>query len=231
MRYIDDKLIEPAVVVRNGGAALDRQRMHAVHAKAALDHMRRGGLGGGEVARLHFEVEQDVIAPFVVDEWRLFPQRIRHGDDRRQRLEFHLDAGGEILGFARGRGEHHRDRLADMAHLSGGQDRPIRRLEAGQFRGRAHAADTGKVAGMKDALLRALRFAHRDDTRMGVRRAHEGRVQHPGQINVGAELAAPLQEARVLEPGQPRADTEFASHRSPQRAICSAGYPATSGLT
>ncbi len=114
---------------------------------------------------------QDVVAPFVVDEWRRFPQRIRHGHDRRQRLELHLDARGEILGFGRGRGQRHRDRLADMAHLAGGEDRPIRRLKAGQICGRAHAADTGKITGEKDALLRALRLAHRDDARVRVRRS------------------------------------------------------------
>ena len=45
-----------------------------------------------------------------------------------------------------------------------------------------------------------------------MRAAHEGGVQHSGQGNVGAELAAPFEKSRILESGQSGANSEF-THR------------------
>ena len=217
MRDIDDQLVEPAVVGGETNAAFERQRMHAVHAELALDDMGGGGLRRIQVAGFELDIDQDVVAPFVMNERRHFLQRIRHGHDRRQRLEIDLDQRRNVLGFRARRSKRHRNRLADVAHFADGKDRPIGRLEARQLRRRAHLADAAEVLGDINAVLEPLRLAHRDDAGVGMGAAHEGGVQHARQRDVGAELAAAFEKARVLEPRQSGANAEIACHRAPRR--------------
>ncbi len=83
MRNVDDELVEPAVIGGDAGTALERQRMHAVHAEAALDHVGGSGLGGGEIASLQLHVDEDIAAPFLVDQRCAARKRIPHRHDRR----------------------------------------------------------------------------------------------------------------------------------------------------
>ena len=100
MRHIDDELIEPAVVGRDAGATFQRQRVHPVHAEAALDDVSGGGLGGGEVAAFELHVDENVVAPFLVDEGRACRERIPHRHDRRQLLELDLHQSRDVFGLA-----------------------------------------------------------------------------------------------------------------------------------
>ena len=101
MRDIDHELIEPAVVGRNAGATFQRQRVHPVHAEAALDDVSGGGLGSGEIAAFELHVDEDVVAPFLVDEGRAGLERIPHRHDRRQLLELDLHQSRDIFGLRR----------------------------------------------------------------------------------------------------------------------------------
>jgi hypothetical protein len=43
-------------------------------------------------------------------------------------------------------------------------------------------------------------------------------MQHARQSDIGAELAAPFEEARVLKPWKPGADAKFTCHETPRRS-------------
>ena len=141
---------------RDAGAAFQRQRMHPVHPVASFDDVNRCGFRGVEVATGELDVDQDIVAPFVVDKRRRFFQRVRPGDDRRKRFKIDLDPGGEIdpRPTAARRRQRHCDRLTDVAHLAGCKDRPVGRLEARQLGGRAHPADALEIAGVEKPAAR-----------------------------------------------------------------------------
>ncbi len=234
MGDVDDKFVETVVVGGNAGAPLKRKGMHAVHAEASLDHMDRGGLGRGEVAAFELDVDQDIVAPLVVDKRLRLVERISHGHDGRQGLVLDLDARGEVLGFGRRCADDHGDRLADVPDFARGEDRPIGWLEAGKLRGRAHPADAGQIFGAKDVMLEACRLAYGEDAGVSMRAAHEHRVEHPRQLDVGAKLPATLKKPRVLQPRNPGADPKIVHRCAPAMmptATQSKGYDITGRVT
>ena len=91
--------------------------MHSVHAEAALDDVNGSGLCRSEIAGLKLDVDQDVVAPFLMNKRLTFLQCVRHRDDRRQRLEFHFDQRSDIFCLGRRRANHQGDRLADVPDL------------------------------------------------------------------------------------------------------------------
>ena len=91
--------------------------MHSVHAEAALDDVNGSGLCRSEIAGLKLDVDQDVVAPFLVNIRLPFLQGVRHRNDRRQRLEFHLDERRDVFCLGRRRGDHQGDWLADVPDL------------------------------------------------------------------------------------------------------------------
>jgi hypothetical protein len=119
-----------------------------------------------------------------------------------------LDA---VLHRVRVAGDDQREGLADEPHLVAGEDRHGRggELLGGAVEDRDDVAEgqVGGVVGRDDAgdLARRRQVQLRD---AGVRdrRAHEPRVQHPGQRDVVDEATAPGEQARVLVAGDRGAD-------------------------
>ncbi len=76
-------------------------------------------------------VERDIAGRPVVQQRCARLHRVARTGDRRQRIDIDDDRLGRILGLRQSFGDDERDRIADTAHLVGGQRRP-RRLPHGE---------------------------------------------------------------------------------------------------
>ncbi len=135
--------------------------------------------------------------------------------DQRQGLVVHLHVFGKILGRDARLGEHHRHRLADVAHDLARQ-RPARRLvHSGQHPAAAHRLDVFDVLAREDDTGGG---SDRPDAGMRMRRANENAVQLARKGQVADELAGTRQEALVLDAPQRGADHRTSSRSSSSRS-------------
>ncbi len=194
-------------------AAFHRRRRVAVVMEAALELVRGARERGIDVALADGEGADQVGGEFVVDHRCARAQRRFRVDHRRQRIEIEADQLGGVLGGVAALRQDHGDRLADVADLVVGEQRLLRidelvldlrgplarqrelrvrhrRQELGEVGAAEHIGDAGRrgSAGQID----------RADARVGDRAAHEGRVQHARQREIGDELPATGQQAMIL---------------------------------
>ncbi len=227
-RRVDHDLVAVEPAGRRGDghdrARLDRGAGDAVVDELEGDDVLRlgeGRLGGGDVAAL--EAHDEVAGGLRVELGRVGLRRVAHVDDRRQRrpVDRHELRGVERL-IARS-GNHHSDRLADVAHALA-RERPARRLVhsravgAGNAPQRCHRPDAvgGHVGAGVDG----------DDARRGggglrvdavdagvrVRRTHERARELAFEHEIANELSLADEKAQVFAAAHRRADT-FRMHR------------------
>ena len=140
-------------------------------------------------------------------------------DDEGQFLVVDLDRFGGVHGPVLGVGDHHRDRLADVARLVGGQEH-VRADEDGAAAGRVQLhvelgfrqrvvrnggeffRETIGAGEHREHAFHFLRARRVDvaDARVRIRRAHHRRVGLPLEQEVVAELAAAGDQPLVLRP-------------------------------
>ena len=149
------------------------------HAVLALDDDRRGA-ATSSILPSTWVVENTIVAPRLVQQRRAGLLRRQHVDDRRQLLEIERHVLRQILRRGAGAGEAHRHRLADEAHLAGGERRIVRGLEAGDAGVRLHRLDAGEVPGDEDPVPGALRLQDGADAGMGERAAQKCHVLQAG---------------------------------------------------
>ncbi len=124
---------------------------------------------------------------------------------------------GGVLGKIRVSGEHHRDRLADIAHAIRGEDRlaigieafdprqaEINRRDVDNIARRPHRNHAGRGTGRCRV--------DRDDAAVCVGGSHHAHVQLMRKTDVGREPAAPGNERPVFDP---RHRTSNEAHRAP----------------
>ena len=181
----------------------------------ALDRL----VGGGLVAAL--DEVGDVVGAVVPHRGRAGLHRVGGRGHRGQRLVVDTDQLGRVLGLGQRVGDHHRHRIADIAHPVGDQRRPLRgvhRLTVGALArhvGLGHAEPVGHdvVAGVDRQHARRLPGrldVDRPDIGVGVRRPHEDRVGLAVQVDVIDVAPLPAQQARILEPQDRLTDTVLA---------------------
>ncbi len=206
-RGINHDLVEPVVAISQDGAAFERRAGLPVHAVFAGDRDLGGAGGGLDIAALDVPLQIEVVAPAVVHEMAAAAPHLRRVDRRFQHLELDGDRIGEILRLAAGRRDAGGDRLADIAHLVGGERRPRRRFGAGRL---GHDPDRLKARQIGRGIYPALRLRwHRDraDPGVGMRAAQKGDLLDAGQADVRHELAAAIEVPLVLLAQQRGADT------------------------
>ena len=200
---------------------LEREMQHLLGAEGVLEHVLGVGEGLVDVAAAQLEVERDVGALAALEVLEigegagrlellvhqdLRGQRLDLVEDRRQFLVFGDDQLRRLLGDMRIGGEHHRDRLADVAHLVDRQDRLVVecRPVIGLRDDLAHVVDGDDAIDAGHLLGRA--GVDRLDAAVRDRAAEDLAVQHAGQPHgVGVFGAAGDLLAR-LEPRQRAAD-------------------------
>ncbi len=193
------------VPVRDPAAPFQGRRRLPVRAEGALHHDGRAGQGRLHVTVLEPARQEHVVRRRVVDDGTVAagPDDVHY---RGQRLVVDLDERGAVLGRVALAGHDGGHGLAREAHRRPGQDRLLGLDVGGQRRARS------------DAMLRPVRIGaghHRHDARSrrrargldaadpGVRMdtAHEGHVQHAGQLDVAHVPSSPGEEARILLAG------------------------------
>ncbi len=147
-----------------------------------------------------------------IEHGRVGPRGRLHVGQRGQRLVVHLDQLAAVLGHRAAAGQHHGHDLAHVARLV-----PAQRELVGLLHGDGHA---GGQAGRDRAEERqrlhpALEIGEGEhvghagqppgrvgadgrDARVRVRAAHEGDVEHPGQLDVVHEAALAAEVAGVF---------------------------------
>ena len=195
--------------------------MHAGDDVAQANHVRRrrdGGLGGGPVAR--GEDVGDIVGGLVPD-----PRAARRGGrrgvrHRRQRVIVDVHALGGVLRLGQGLRDHHRHRIADIAHPLRAEAL-VRRSEHGRAVGpgalERHLHGAEAVAGEIGAGEDGDHARHRargggldgPDARVGMRRAQHDQVDLAGQVDVVVEAALALQQPRIVEAPDPLPDPEL----------------------
>ena len=196
-------------VVEGGqaGAGLERHAGHRLGDERLGDCDRRTGEGGGHIAPAAASAHQQVVGPALVQPRRAALEGRIDVDHRGQRLVRHHHEVRAVLGRVAIIGDHGRHRLAHVADAIARQDRPVRRPARLHVHGvRAHDGHPVEVGARDDfADARGAGRAHRVDranARVRVRRAHEGDVERPGELDVVDVAASPPHEAGVLEPLQ-----------------------------
>ena len=199
------QLVDPAVPVRQHAAPFERAH-HLARGAQLARHAERGfRLGGGEID-VDLGGEKQVVAPRLVHEGRARRARGEHVVQRGQVLEFDLDRRDHVLRLGQGRRDAHGDRLADVAHLVGGEHRLQRRLEAGEGSVGADRRHAVEIGGDDHALANGRRDAERLDAGVRARAAQERDVAQMRQRQVADELSAAAQVAVVLLADEPRAN-------------------------
>ena len=201
----DDQLVEPRIPFRQHAAALDRRHALPRGAQRA-DHL--GGGDGVEVGQILLPpgLEEGVVRPVLMDQRCAGGAGRQHVGDGRQRLEFQLAGGDQVLGLGPRRRDAGGDGLADMAQLVARQRRLFRMAEAGQGGVRADRADLRQVGRGEDAVLGAGRLGDADQPRMRDGAAQEGDFQRARRADIADIAAAAVQEARILLAAEAGAD-------------------------
>ncbi len=226
-----------------------RARLHRVRHEPVVDDVEPGDvvrLGEG-LLRLRLVAElplvDEVAGGDLVDLGRALLPRlrgIRHGVED---LVVDLDHLGGVTRLALRLRDHHRHLVADIAHRVAG-DRGVR---AGLHRLAVLGMDEPAADQVADrALVEVVARGHelpevlagvdrhhargrlrgrdvdRPDPRMGVRRAHEDRVQLAGPVYVVGVVALACDEPAILHPRDAGADATLSHDRSPPRDCRSA---------
>jgi hypothetical protein len=144
--------------------------------------------------------DNPVVAPFVMNEWRVRFARRKHVDNGGQFLEFQCNGLRDILGFRPRRRNAHRHELADISQLLCRQDRLGGTLEALHGRGRNDRIDAVKMLGREDDVT--VFFGDLDLDQPGVRdrASHKCNLLHSVEPDVPDILPAPPEETIVLLP-------------------------------
>ncbi len=223
------------VIGADGGARLHRHAGHAVVDDLQPRDMGRTGEGRRDGLHVPLPVVDAEVArpvfprPIVPQQRRVGFQRGQRIDHRRQGLQDHAHMLGGVLRLRRRLGHHHRDRLADPAHLVAGEQvysRIVDRravavakldiLRVAPRRQRLHAVglQVGRGQHRQHAGHRRRRFRldrHEDAVRLV--RAPKGGISLPGHVQIVGIRAPPCQQPRVLDPRDRGADTRSLADR------------------
>ena len=204
------------------GVRLDVALVDGFHGVLALDDDVRLREPGVDVAELVDGVAGDVGGPVgrigqALGAHRLVQHRrvVAHGvadvQDRRQHVVLDGDRLGGLFGLPQGGRRHRGDRVAvierlvlrhHVARQVGEVGRGLARLgDADRRRREVRAGDHGLDAGHRFRL----RGVDREDARVRVRAAHELRVQHAGQRQVGAVVGVAGDLVQPVVTDRPRA--------------------------
>ena len=209
------------VVARDAAATLDRMAAAAVLPERLAEHMLRLGEHALGLAVRHVEFGQQVVRRFTVHQRRIGRERSPAVGYRRQRVEIDVDQRRRILGDVAGVGDDDRDRFADMDGLVGRQHLAVVVLLVV----RAGQADHQPVGGeMRPEVFVGIDRVHAGqrerrrgidapDRCMGMRAAHERRLQQAGHVNVVDEAAAAGEQCMVLQPRDAGTDQAVARAR------------------
>ncbi len=197
---VQDQHLLPPVPDRNEAAALHGRHALARGPQRAGDLHRRGGAHPVQVG-VYARLEDDIVAPTLVNERRARPPRLEHIDHRWQGLVLDFHCGREVLGLRPRRRDAHGHRFAHVTHLVRRQDRLAGGLEALKTRIGDNRSRVLEIGDGEHLALPAGRLSDGQDAGVGVGAADEGKVAHAGQAQVGDELASAAQIAVVFLAG------------------------------
>ena len=208
-----------AAIVRTDG----RARLHGAGGEPVVDELeRRDVSGGGEGGLRRLGIAEppvvgDVAAELLVDQRRARLDRRRQIGDRGERLPRDLDGGRGVGCRVRVLGDDEGHRVAHVAGLAGGEDRPARNRHRGAVVGVDVPQHVGLAAAAAPPVLAGEHRQHprhgagplrgnRPDAGAGVGAADEGGVGLPRQADVVHEPAPAGQKPIVFQACVRRAD-------------------------
>ena len=202
-RRVVDEVAGARMVIRDAAASLHRDRCDALRVER-LTHHARSGERRVRVAELHALGVEHVRADVLEQGW---PRGILRLLDRRDSVEdvvFDEDHVARVLRRVAAFGQDQRDRVADVAHLVGGQRGEHRAQDVRCLRSQLHRV--GDLRQLRagddrhDTVGRArLLNVEADDSAVRDRAAQEHRVHHARQPDVVDIATAASEDLLVLD--------------------------------
>ncbi len=192
-------------------ARLHGQRGVALRAETFAPRIGRVLERRGGVAKHGAELHRDVAA-LIFEQQRFVLRRALPGRHGRQRLDVDFDRAQRILGDASAVGQHHGQRLADIAHLVARHDRLAERLELRhRLQPHRHQWDGMAEIGRGDDGMHAGHSSRRDTSiaRMRPWATALRRIAACSMLVAGKIvdiLAAAADETKILQPFDRLAD-------------------------
>ena len=208
------------VVDRKRAAAFDRMRAAAMLLEVDAGAMGRARERVGDVAIGLPELGQEVAGAGAMGARRARCQRLPAVRHRRQRLVVDRDQRRGVLGDVARLRDHHRHRLADEGDLVLGEHerRDVgRQLRRAKLQRKPLLCEQRRQIGEREHGMHAgvsLRGAGVDgaDQGMGMRAAHECRLQHVGKAQIGDEAARTREQGAIFKPLDGVADVAGCCH-------------------
>ena len=193
---------------RHGAAAFDGEPEPLVLPQRDPHMVRGGGERRLDIAIADLVFGEQIVVEMAMRDRRARGQRVAAIGDRGERAVVDFDQPGRVLGGVAAPGDHHGDRLPDMADLVLREDLPIQDMAVGRARQRGDQPAGGEMRGELGMAQHRLHPRHRRRRRgvdacdfgMGEGAADEARVQHPRQMDVVDEPPGAAQQRRVLKP-------------------------------
>ncbi len=209
------------VVDRDRAAPFDRMRPAAVLLEVDAGAVRRAREGLGDVAIGLPELDEEIARPRAMGARRARGQRLPAIGDCRQRLVVDRDQRGGVLGEVARPRDHQRHRLADEGDLVLGQHerRDVgRQLRGAKLQRQPLLREQRRKLGEREHGVHAGMAPRRSgidaaDQGMGMRAAHERRLEHVGKFQIGDEAAGAGDQRAVLEAPDGAADIFCFPHR------------------
>ncbi len=214
------QMLAPLVPDGATAACLQRRMGLAVLGEASFHHAMRGGEMPAGIAGGKPLMGNQVAGQGLIDKRRIRVQGVGGADHRRQRFVLHQQLFGGVFRLRCGLGHDAGDQVAVEPHL----------VHRERFHGnRLQAVDRRRHPQRLRPLRQVPPGYHRNDsrhraggvcvdpeeTRMGMRRAHEMHVQGAGKHHVVEIAALACQEAAILPAQHPPADlASGVGHRS-----------------
>ena len=243
MRRLARQPERQAVVERvgdgDGAAAFDGEPEPLVLSQRDPHKMRGGGERRLDVAIADVVFGEQIVVEMAMRDRRARRDRIAAVGNRGERAVVDFDQLRRVLGGVAALGDHHGDRLPDMANLVLRQDLPIQDMAVRGARQRGDQPPGGEMR--RDLGMAQHRFHPRHRRRrrhvdacdfgMGEGAADEARVQHPRQIDIVHEPPGAAQQRRILKPLDRLADQGAAQLCRPRSVTTRSNAARVSSLT
>ena len=144
------------------------------------------------------KLDEDVVAPLLVDQWRSLAPGGQHVHNRLQFLVVDPHGRGDVLGLRTRRSNARGHELTHVADFVTGQNWLAAMLETAQRGCRRDGFDVGQIFCREDRAPMLVGDVHIADAPVCYRASHKGDIERTGKMKIRNILAATAQKSVVF---------------------------------